>query len=134
LARGVQADELHALLVRVLRADLVVVGGDPGLELGAAFGQQRGDHADRARGVGHVDDGAVVVRRDLDRGVGAAGGRAADQQRQVEALALHLGGDVAHLLQRRGDQAGQADGLRAVLARGVRIFSHGTITPRSMTS
>ncbi len=46
---------------------------------------------------------------DLDRGMDAARRRAADHQRQVEALAFHLGGDMAHFIKRRRDQAGQAD-------------------------
>jgi hypothetical protein len=59
------------------------------------------------------------LRIDLQRGVRARSGRAADQQGQHEALALHFRGDVAHFFQRRRDQAGQADdvgvlGLRAV--------------------
>ncbi|MNK86739.1 hypothetical protein D3C87_1066570 [compost metagenome] len=37
------------------------------------------------------------------------GGGATDHQRQVEVLTLHFAGDVDHLIQRRGDQAGQAD-------------------------
>jgi 5-methyltetrahydrofolate--homocysteine methyltransferase len=41
--------------------------------------------------------------------VHAAGGGAADHQRQLETLSLHLGGDMAHLVERRRNQAGQAD-------------------------
>ena len=54
---------------------------------------------------------------DLDRGMDAAGRRAADQQRNVEALALHLGGDMHHLVERRRDQAGEADDVDLLLAR-----------------
>ena len=39
----------------------------------------------------------------------AAGGGAADQQRHLQPLALHLAGEKAHLVERRRDQAGQAD-------------------------
>ena len=46
---------------------------------------------------------------DLHRGVHAARGGAADQERHFEALPLHLGGDVAHFVERRRDQAGQPD-------------------------
>jgi hypothetical protein len=46
---------------------------------------------------------------DFHRRMGSAGGRAADHQRQLEALALHLGGDMAHLVERRRDQAGKPD-------------------------
>ena len=49
----------------------------------------------------------------------AARGGAADQQRQVEALALHLGRDMAHLVERRRDQARQPDDVGLPLARGV---------------
>jgi hypothetical protein len=38
-----------------------------------------------------------------------ARGGAADQQRNVEPLALHFGGDMHHLVERGRDQAGQAD-------------------------
>ena len=56
---------------------------------------------------------------DLHRGVHAARGRAADQQRQVEALALHLGRDVAHLVERGRDQAGQPDDVGLLGPRGL---------------
>ena len=46
---------------------------------------------------------------DLHRRVHAARGGAADQQRDVEAVALHLGGDVRHLVERGRDQAGEPD-------------------------
>ena len=52
----------------------------------------------------------------------AAGRGAADQQRNVEALALHFVSDMHHLIQRRRDQAGQADDVGLVLARGVENF------------
>ena len=54
---------------------------------------------------------------DLDRGVDAAGRRAADEEGNVEALALHLGGDVNHLVERGGDEAGKTDRVRFPLAR-----------------
>ena len=54
---------------------------------------------------------------DLHRRVHAAGRRAADQQRNVEALALHLGGHMHHLVERRRDQAGQADDVDLSVAR-----------------
>jgi hypothetical protein len=53
----------------------------------------------------------------------------------VETLRCISLGDMAHLLERRRDQAGQADGTVAPCSRAAaRIFSHGTITPRSITS
>ncbi|MBV6410709.1 MAG: hypothetical protein GAKPKEKM_01531 [Rhodocyclaceae bacterium] len=103
----------------MLLAHLGVIGGDLGA-VGSALSlrEQLRDDADGARGVRHVHRGAGIVRRDLDGGVGARGGGAADQQRLGEALALHLGGDVGHLLQRGRDEAGQADRIGVVLARG----------------
>ena len=80
---------------------------------------QGAGHADRPRRVGHVDDRAVVLGLDLDRGVRPRRRRAADQQRQLEPLALHLAGEVAHLLERRRDQPGQPDQVRAGLPRRV---------------
>ncbi len=71
--------------------------------------EQAGRHRHRAAGVEHVDDRLAVVRRDLDRGVRAAGGRAADQQRQLETLPLHFAGDVHHLVERRRDQSAETD-------------------------
>ena len=55
---------------------------------------------------------------DLHRRVHAAGGGAADQQRQFEALPLHLRRHMAHLVERGRDQAGQADDVGLDGARG----------------
>ena len=89
------------------------------------FGEQRGDDADGARGVRHVDDAVLVIGGNLDGGVVARGGRAADEQRHGEALTLHFGSNVAHFFQRRGNQSGKTNGLRAVFARGVQDFFAG---------
>ena len=63
------------------------------------------------------------MRRDLDRGVGAAGGGAADQQRHLALaeprVALHLARDVGHLFERWRDQARQAHHV-GVLFLGLR--------------
>ncbi len=75
----------------------------------AVVAEEAGGDGHGAAGVEHVDDGLAVVRRDLDGGVGAAGGGSADEQRQLEALALHLVGDVDHLVERGGDEAAEAD-------------------------
>ena len=56
---------------------------------------------------------------DLYRGVHAAGGGAADQERHVETFALHLRGDVAHFVERRRDQPGQPDDVGLLGDRGV---------------
>ena len=91
-------------------AEGLVVGAMLGDEVGfAVVAEQAGGDGDGAAGVEHVDDGLAVVRRDLDGGVGAAGGGSADEQRQLEALALHLVGDVDHLVERWGDEAAEAD-------------------------
>ena len=73
---------------------------------------ERRDDADRAARIVDIDRlAAPVVRVDLHRRVHAAGRRPADQEREVEALPLHLAGDMAHLVERRRDQAGQADNV-----------------------
>ncbi len=56
---------------------------------------------------------------DLHRGMHAARGGAADQQRHVEPLPLHLGGDMAHFVERRRDQAGQPDNIGSLFDRGL---------------
>ncbi len=71
---------------------------------------------------------------DLDGGVDAARGRAADQQRDIEALAFHLGGHVDHFIERRRDQAGEPDDIDLLGLGRSRIFAAGTMTPRSMIS
>ena len=58
---------------------------------------------------------AVVARRDPERGVDLGRRGAADQQRQVEALARHLLGHRHHLVERRRDQARQADDVGLVV-------------------
>ena len=134
-ARGSRAR--RALLARrgVGLAQRLVLGAMLRDERGlAVLAEQAGGHRHGAAGVEHVDDGLAVVRRDLDGGVRAAGGRAADEQRQLEALALHLAGHVHHLVERRRDEAAEADqSAFSALARS-RIFSQETMTPRSMTS
>jgi hypothetical protein len=65
----------------------------------AVLAEQARGHRDRAAGVEHVHHRLAVVGRDLHRGVSLAGGRAADQERQLEALALHLARHVRHLVE-----------------------------------
>ena len=79
--------------------------------------KQARDDADGAARVEHVDRLPARKVGDLDGGVDAAGRRAADEQRHVETLALHLGGDMHHLVERRRDQAGKADDVDFPLAR-----------------
>ena len=96
----VQRNQRGALAASVFGAHGFVFGGDFGV-VGIALvdGEQLGGDADGARGIRHVNHRAFGVRRDLDRGVGAAGCRAADQQRLFHAVALHLGRDVGHFFQ-----------------------------------
>ena len=93
-----------------LAPDRLVLVADPGHERVAPVGLDEcaGD-ADRPRGVDDVDDRPRVGRRDLDRGVGPRRRRAADEQRDGEALALHLGRHVGHLVERRRDEPRQPD-------------------------
>ncbi len=79
--------------LRVVR----VVGSD---EWRAQVGaDKRLRHAYGARRVLHPDRRLLVMRVDLERSVRARGGRTADQQRHLEALPLHLAGDMAHFFQ-----------------------------------
>ena len=93
-----------------------VLGVEPRAALGV---EEVRDDADDARGVEDVDDRLRVRGRDAHRRVLARRRRAADQQRQVEAAPLHLARDVDHLVERRRDQAGQADEVRALRGGGV---------------
>ena len=114
----VQRHQRRALAAGMLGAHGFVLGNDLGhVAIALVIRQQLGGDADGARGIRHVDHSAVRIGGDLDRGVGAAGRRAADQQRLLHALALHFAGDVRHFLERRGDQAGQADDVDAMFER-----------------
>ncbi|MPL88384.1 hypothetical protein SDC9_34404 [bioreactor metagenome] len=100
--------QLRALVplghVAIFGADLLDIGD---LVLGA---QQLADDAHGAACIGDIDRLAVgVARRDLHRRVHLRGGRAADQQRNVEALALEFGRHVHHLVERGGDETREPD-------------------------
>ena len=120
LAGLLEGDHRAVVLGGVTGAQRVVVGLDVVEQLLAAVvaEQRRGDRH-RPGGVLDPHHGAVVLLVDLDRGVRARGRRAADQQRDGELLALHLGGQVDHLVERGRDQAAQADQVGVDLARGV---------------
>ena len=109
LAGGFERDELSGAARRGLCGGLVVGAmlRDEGLL--AVFAEKAGGDGHGAAGVENVDDGLAVVRRDFDGGVGAAGGGSADEQGQLETLALHLAGDVDHLIERGRDEAAEAD-------------------------
>ncbi len=121
-ARGDERQpHLVGLRARVRRGQLAIFAAQLGdiVALGLRR-HQRLRHADRAAGVVHVDRlAALVVGVDLHRRVHAAGGGAADQQRQFEALPLHLGRHVAHLVERGRDQPGQPDDVGLLAARGL---------------
>ena len=51
-----------------------------------------------------------------------------------KSLPLHLPGHMRHFVQRRRDQAAQTYDVHFCSRAVCRIFSHGTITPRSMIS
>ena len=74
---------------------------------------------DDARSVEDVERRLRVLRCDPHSRVLLRRRRAADQQRQVELAPLHLLRDVDHLVERRRDQAGEADDVAALLDRGV---------------
>ncbi len=64
-----------------------------------AWLDERLRHAHGPRCILHVDDRAVVLRLDLYGRVRRRGRCAADQQRQLEFLALHFRGHVNHLVE-----------------------------------
>ncbi len=80
------------------------------------------DDGDGAGGVEHVHHRTRIFRFDLNGGMHLGSGGAADEQRQFEALALHLLGDVDHLVERRGDQAAEADDVDLFFLRGAQDF------------
>ena len=68
----------------------------------------------------------AVGRGDAHRRVLAGGGSAADQQRQLVSPRRCISvATFDHLVQRRGDQAGQADGVGALGDRGVQDLRGG---------
>ena len=72
--------------------------------------EQGGDDADGAARIVDIDGlAARVMRVNLDGGMDAARRRAADQQRHVEARTFHLARHEAHFVERRRDEAREAD-------------------------
>ena len=66
-----------------------------------------------------MDRGLPVFRRDLHRRVLRARRGPADEQRQADMAALHLLRDEDHLVERRRDEAAQADDVRVLVERGL---------------
>ncbi len=93
-----------------------VLGVEPGPPLGV---EHAGDDVHDPARVEHVHRLARVLGSDPHRGVLAGGGRAADQQRQLDPAALHLLRDVDHLVEGRCDQTRQPDHVGALGDRGV---------------
>ncbi len=93
----------------LLAGDLVLLvdtGDEVGFEIRA---EQALGYPHRARRVGDIDHRLRVVLLDLHRSVRLGGGGTTDQERQLEALALHLLSHMHHLVQRRGDETGETD-------------------------
>ena len=105
-----------ALARRPYRGIFVRHLGNEGVAL--RLRDKRRRHAHRAARVQHVNHRALVSRRDPQRSVHLRCRRAADQQRHRHARALHLLTHRHHLVQRRGDQAAEADHVSVVLVRG----------------
>ena len=108
-ARLRQAPHCGGLFARVQLAHVFIVGLHFGHVLRRAFAQQALGHAHAARGVGHVNHGAFVVRGNFHGGMHAAGGGATNEQRNLAhaeiVVLLHFAGDVLHFFQAGGDQA-----------------------------
>ena len=121
LARLLQRDQRAVVLRRVARR--AASRSRPARRRAASAGGRRsssdGGDRHRARGVLHPHHRPVVLLVDLDRGVGARRRRAADEQRDGEPLALHLRGDVDHLVQAGVIRPRQPDHVGADLAGGV---------------
>ena len=112
-----QRPQGHRFFAGVQLAHPVVIGLQLLHKRLQRFAQQALCHAHAARGVGHVDHRAIVMRCNFHGGVHTAGGGAANQQRNLfdaEVLVLlHLIGHVLHLFQAGGNQAAQADDVGA---------------------
>ena len=83
------------------RGDARVFGADIGDVAGTRLRRHEAlRDADGAAGIVDIDRlTSAIVGMDFHRCVHAARGRAADEQGQVETLALHLAGDMAHLVE-----------------------------------
>ena len=65
----------------------------------------------------------VLVRRsDFDCGVTLARRRAADEQRDIQTAPGHLGGDMSHLVEGRGDETAQTDDVCLLCDRRIDDF------------
>src|SRR5207253_972452 len=94
------ADQLTLLAAGKRLALLLLHGSVAPIELGPLLRTRETiDHTDGARRILDVNDGLVIGGRNLHGRVLGAGGGAADQERDLESFALHLAGDVDHLIE-----------------------------------
>ena len=108
------------LAMPVRLADFGVLVPMSGRELVPLVGvQECTHHTDAARRVEDMDRWAVVLLVDLHGRMYPRRGRPADQERSIERQALHLFGDVHHLVERRSDEATQSDDVDLLFARGL---------------
>ena len=85
--------------------------------------QKRGHNPHRAAGIRHIDRLACrIIGVDFHRRMHTAGRRPADQQRNIHARAFHFRRDMDHFIQRRGDQAGQADDIHILSLGDLKDF------------
>ena len=86
---------------------------------GPLFAQELARHAHSPAGIEHMHDRSNIDHRIyLDRRMGRAGRRTADQQRDINRLALHFRRHKHHFIQRWRDQPGQADNVGLFIERG----------------
>src|ERR1700733_14189728 len=79
-------------------------------ERGFSFvAEKTGGHGHGPAGIQDVDDWLAVMWRNLNGGMRAARGCPSNQQRQLEALTLHLAGHMHHLVERWSDQPAESD-------------------------
>ena len=98
---------------QVVAAQRLLVGADlVGVQLAVGTEQLRQNLA-VAAGVGRVYHQSRIDRGDLHGGMQVRGRRAADDDRKAQRAAFQLLADVGHLVERRGDQAAQADAVGA---------------------
>ena len=97
-------------------AHFLVLRGAGRHEGGLAVTHQLGSYGHAAGGVRHIHHHVPVIAGvDLHRRVRLGGGGPADHQRNIELQALHLTGDIDHLVQGGRDQATQADDIDLLL-------------------
>ena len=137
VARGLQRQaRLLGLALEVGIADLDVVRAHA-LAVAWAIGlrHQARHHADGPAGVRDVDGlAAHIVGRDLHRGMHAAGGGAADQQRHTGSPSRSISAATWHISSSEGVISPDRPMMSAFSRLAVsRIFCAGTITPRSIT-